>query len=105
MTDWARNYFEHGYTQRWDLGRPSESTRREIDFLWDELLLEPKARIADIASGHGKYACALALRGARVVGVDFMLNLLERARQIAIETRASVFWADEIGRASCRERV
>ena len=81
MSDWAHAYFERGYAQRWNLAPPSEASAHEVGWLWNELLLRPNDRVADIGCGHGKYAFALASHGASVVGVDSASALLQRARR------------------------
>lgn len=45
--------------------------------------LEPGMRVLDVPCGHGRIANRLAVRGARVVGVDSNPRFLERARSDA----------------------
>lgn len=92
MTDWAREYFEIGYGQRWTLGPPSAETQREADALWALLGLTPGARLLDVGCGHGRLAVALARRGARVTGVDFAAPLLARAGELAESMQVAPRW-------------
>ena len=92
MPDWAREYFERGYAQRWGLLAPSDSARLEAAGLWTLLRLSPTSRIVDIGCGHGKHAFPLAERGAEVIGLDFAVALLNRARHLAAELRTQVHW-------------
>lgn len=92
MTDWAHDYFERGYSQRWTLGPPSEDTRREASELWDRLRLAAGAGVLDVGCGHGRHALALAQRGANVTGLDFSAHLLARARELAAALDLSVSW-------------
>jgi ubiquinone/menaquinone biosynthesis C-methylase UbiE len=92
MTDWAHEYFEHGYAQRWALAAPSDLLRKEADGIRDILQLSPRSPVVDIACGHGKHALALAQRGCTVIGVDFAASLLSRARQLAHQLDADVRW-------------
>lgn len=92
MTEWAREYFEHGYAQRWPLDPPSEKTLREADALCAHLHLAPGACLLDVGCGHGKYAIALAQRGVDVTGVDFAAPLLARARELATAAGATASW-------------
>lgn len=85
VPDWTRDYFERGYVQRWGLLPPSDRVRREAAALWKLLQLSPASRVIDIGCGHGKYALALGERGADVVGLDFAVALLNRARQLEEE--------------------
>ena len=91
MPDWTREYFERGYAQRWGLPAP------QIMCGWrppavDLLQLSPTSRIIDIGCGHGRHALALAERGAEVIGLDFAVALLNRARHLAAELRTRVRW-------------
>lgn len=92
MPDWTREYFERGYAQRWGLLAPSERVRLEAAALWTLLELSPACRIIDIGCGHGRHALALAERGSEVIGLDFAVTLLHRARHLAAESRTQVHW-------------
>ena len=92
VPDWTREYFERGYGQRWGLLPPSDHVRREAAALWNLLQLSPASRVIDIGCGHGRHALALAERGAEVVGLDFAVALLNRARQLAEELRIRGGW-------------
>ena len=90
MPDWAREYFERGYAQRWGLPAPSEDVR--AGSLWNLLQLCPTSRVIDIGCGHGRHALALARSGVEVVGLDFSVALLNRARRLAAELQTQVRW-------------
>jgi ubiquinone/menaquinone biosynthesis C-methylase UbiE len=92
MRDWTREYFERGYAQRWGLPDPSDHVRLEAGGLWNLLRLSPASRVIDIGCGHGRYALALAERGAEVIGLDSAVALLNRARHLAAELRTRVPW-------------
>ena len=93
MSDWAHEYFERGYAQRWSLGAPSDLLREEARGIATLFQLSHTSRVVDVACGHGKHALALAEeRGCRVVGIDFAASLLSRARHLALERRAAVRW-------------
>ena len=92
MPDWIRDYFEHGYAQRWGLNPPSEPVRLEADGLYKLLELSPSSRLVDVGCGHGRHAIALAERGVGVIGVDFTVSLLTRARELAAERRLRAEW-------------
>jgi SAM-dependent methyltransferase len=90
--DWTREYFERGYAQRWGLPAPSDHVRREAGGLWNLLQLSPTSRVIDIGCGHGRHGLALAECGPGVVGLDFAVALLNRARDLAAEHRAPARW-------------
>jgi ubiquinone/menaquinone biosynthesis C-methylase UbiE len=92
MPDWAREYFERGYGQRWGLLPPSDRVRLETAGLATLLQLSPASRILDIGCGHGKHALPLAERGSEVVGLDFSAALLNRAQRLAADLRIQVRW-------------
>jgi len=92
MPDWTLEYFERGYAQRWGLPGPSEQVRLQAGGLWNLLQLSPTSRVIDICCGHGRHALVLAERGPEVIGLDFSVALLRRARQLAAELRTHVHW-------------
>jgi ubiquinone/menaquinone biosynthesis C-methylase UbiE len=92
VPDWAHEYFERGYGQRWGLRAPSELVRREAAALWNVLQLSHGARVIDIACGHGRHGLALAERGASVVGLDLAVALLSRARELQAELSIEATW-------------
>jgi SAM-dependent methyltransferase/GNAT superfamily N-acetyltransferase len=58
-------------------------TPREVDFILAATQLPAGASILDAGCGVGRHAIELAKRGYRVVGVDFVGSLVERARATA----------------------
>jgi ubiquinone/menaquinone biosynthesis C-methylase UbiE len=90
--NWAHDYFETGYAQRWPLSAPSDQTRREAAALWTLLALTRNDRLIDIGCGHGKYSLAFSELGARVVGLDFAASLLDRARDLTVDLRHETRW-------------
>jgi ubiquinone/menaquinone biosynthesis C-methylase UbiE len=92
MPDWTREHFEQGYAQRWGLPAPSDRVRLQAGGLWNLLQLSRTSRVIDIGCGHGRHALALAERGPEVIGLDFAVALLKRARHLAAELRARVRW-------------
>ena len=92
MPGWIHEYFERGYAQRWGLPAPSDQVRLQAEGLWNLLELSSTSRVIDVGCGHGRHALALAERGAEVIGLDFAVALLRRARQLAAELRTDVRW-------------
>jgi ubiquinone/menaquinone biosynthesis C-methylase UbiE len=92
MADWTREYFERGYAQRWGLRAPSDQVRLEAHGLYKLLQLSPTSRVIDIGCGHGRHAIVLAERGSDVIGLDFAVALLNRARQLAAGVPRQVRW-------------
>jgi ubiquinone/menaquinone biosynthesis C-methylase UbiE len=92
MTDWARDYFERGYAQRWGLPPVTDSVRRQVSSLCQLLDVDSSSFVVDIACGHGRHALAFAERGHNVVGIDFAVALLTRARQLSADLNLPVRW-------------
>ena len=92
MSDWAAEYFERGYAQRWGLPPVTDRIRSEADGVWVQCHLEAGAHVVDVGCGHGRHALALAARGAQVTGVDSAASLLEEARRLGRESRAAAQW-------------
>jgi ubiquinone/menaquinone biosynthesis C-methylase UbiE len=93
MSDWAGDYFEKGYAQRWGLPPLSAAVRREVDGICRLLQVDDRTTcVADIACGHGRHALAFAERGHYVIGVDFAVALLKRAQELSAESGVRACW-------------
>jgi SAM-dependent methyltransferase len=92
MGDWARDYFERGYAQRWGLPPPSEQIRQEVSGLWEQLRLTPRSRILDVGCGHGRHAVAIEQLGPTVVGLDSATTLLSRPKRLSTELDVHPHW-------------
>jgi SAM-dependent methyltransferase len=57
----------------------TKGTEQEVEFLVDELRLEPGMRLLDVGCGPGRHAHALARRGVEVVGVDISQRFVDLA--------------------------
>jgi SAM-dependent methyltransferase len=58
----------------------TKGTPQEVDFLVDELALEPGHRVLDVGCGPGRHSHELARRGIEVVGLDIAERFVELAR-------------------------
>ncbi|MFQ5819507.1 MAG: class I SAM-dependent methyltransferase [Candidatus Heimdallarchaeota archaeon] len=65
-------------------------TKREIEFLVNELELDKPNKILDLACGYGRHANRLAELGHLVTGIDITLGFLEIAKREAKEKGVSV---------------
>ena len=90
--DWAHDYFERGYGQRWSLSSPSAETARDALALRSHLRVSANTTLLDVACGHGRHALALADTGARVIGVDFAWALLTRAVELTEGHQPVIGW-------------
>jgi cyclopropane fatty-acyl-phospholipid synthase-like methyltransferase len=70
----------------------TRNTVKEIDFILEELKLEPGTSILDIGCGTGRHSIELAKRGYKVTGVDISSGMLAEADKAAKEANVKVEW-------------
>jgi cyclopropane fatty-acyl-phospholipid synthase-like methyltransferase len=68
------------------------NTVDEVDFLIEELGLEPGSAVLDIGCGTGRHCVELARRGYRATGVDLSPGMLAEARGAADAAGVQVEW-------------
>ena len=61
----------------------TKNTVREVDFLLEELSLQPGDSILDVGCGTGRHSIELAKRGYAVTGLDLSSEMLARAADAA----------------------
>jgi SAM-dependent methyltransferase len=81
--NWFDGFFEHEWLDEIALHLPKEGAGEQVDFVVEQLGIEPGARVLDVACGHGRHSLELARRGFRVTGVDLSPRSLEFAREAA----------------------
>jgi SAM-dependent methyltransferase len=72
--------FGEDYLYFYETWLDDEVAHRQAELVWGLVGLEPGAEVLDVPCGHGRIANRLAVRGARVVGLDRDSFFLERAR-------------------------
>ncbi|NPV61871.1 MAG: class I SAM-dependent methyltransferase [Methanotrichaceae archaeon] len=70
----------------------TKNTVREVDFLLEELSLQPGSSILDIGCGTGRHSIELAKRGYTVTGLDLSSEMLSRAADAARSAGVNVNW-------------
>jgi SAM-dependent methyltransferase len=90
MTEWFEEWFNDAYLHVYP-HRDDADAERLVALLVRTLPWQPGWRVLDVACGEGRHARALAIAGARVVGLDLSPGLLARARE---ETLAPLVRAD-----------
>jgi SAM-dependent methyltransferase len=78
-----RGYFHTAYRSGqhgWETDKPSFFA---VEFLERLRHLLPGGRLLDVGCGEGRHSIAAARRGFRVVGIDYELLALDRARKFA----------------------
>ena len=70
----------------------TKNTVREVDFLLEELSLQPGDSILDVGCGTGRHSIELTKRGYDVTGLDLSSEMLARAADAAIAAGGSVDW-------------
>jgi SAM-dependent methyltransferase len=64
----------------------------EVDFLLEELSLQPGGSILDVGCGTGRHAIELAKRGYAVTGIDLSSEMLALAANAAKDAGVNVSW-------------
>jgi SAM-dependent methyltransferase len=70
----------------------TKNTVREVDFLLEELSLQPGGSILDVGCGTGRHSIELAKRGYAVTGIDLSSEMLARAADAAKAAGVNVDW-------------
>ena len=68
------------------------NTKKEVDFLLEELGLRPGAAVLDVGCGTGRHSIELAKRGYAVTGLDLSSEMLARAAAKAQAENVNVEW-------------
>jgi ubiquinone/menaquinone biosynthesis C-methylase UbiE len=77
---WHESFFGEDWL-RIALSIPDERADQQTEFVVTVLGLEPRARVLDLACGHGRHSARLARRGLAVTGLDNSASSLELARE------------------------
>jgi SAM-dependent methyltransferase len=70
----------------------TKNTIREVDFLLEELSLQPGGSILDVGCGTGRHSIELAKLGYSVTGLDLSSEMLARAADAARSAGVNVDW-------------
>ena len=70
----------------------TKNTVREVDFLLEELSLQPGDSILDVGCGTGRHSIELARRGYAVTGLDLSSEMLAKAADKASAAGVNVDW-------------
>jgi SAM-dependent methyltransferase len=70
----------------------TRDTVAEVQFLIDELGLQPGSWILDVGCGTGRHALELSRRGYQVTGLDISAGMLAQAKKAAREAGVTVEW-------------
>ncbi len=76
----------------YDQNEFTKNTSREVDFLLDELGLDPGASILDVGCGTGRHSTELARRGYAMTGIDLSAQMLAKAAEAAKQAGVDVEW-------------
>jgi SAM-dependent methyltransferase len=89
-TTWERFFDAHAPVYEENVF--TKNTLREVDFLLEELSLQPGGSVLDIGCGTGRHSVELAKRGYAVTGVDLSSEMLARAADAATAAGVVVHW-------------
>jgi SAM-dependent methyltransferase len=74
--NWYEDFFQGINCELWEKAMTSELTKREVDFLIDELKLKHGQHLLDIPCGFGRHSIEFAKRGFNVTGIDISITFL-----------------------------
>ena len=77
--DWWQALYDETVAELFLVRRDEDELRRTVAFLWDQLALTPGDTAFDQCCGIGSLSIPLALRGARVYGIDLCSAYVRRA--------------------------
>jgi ubiquinone/menaquinone biosynthesis C-methylase UbiE len=89
MKKWYEELFTN-YALKYENEVFTQGTVGEVDFIEREINHDRKCRILDVGCGTGRHALELAKRGYSVTGVDLSENMLNRAREKALDLGVQV---------------
>jgi cyclopropane fatty-acyl-phospholipid synthase-like methyltransferase len=70
----------------------TKNTIPEVDFLLEELSLQPGCSILDVGCGTGRHSIELAKRGYNLTGLDLSTEMLAMAEDAAKSAGVNVNW-------------
>ena len=89
-TTWERFFDAHAPVYEENVF--TKNTLREVDFLLDELSLQPGGSILDVGCGTGRHSIELTTRGYSVTGIDLSSEMLAKAAAAAEAAGVTVDW-------------
>lgn len=89
---WYTKFFSGVVVEMWRQAMPAELTRQEVDFLEQELKLQPGQRVLDVPCGFGRHSLELARRGYQMTGVDVSAEMIQAAKELAGKAGAKIEW-------------
>ena len=84
MKQWYEELFTN-YVDKYENESFTQGTMGEVDFIEKEINQNKNCKILDVGCGTGRHAIELTRRGYSVTGVDLSENMLEKARENAID--------------------
>jgi SAM-dependent methyltransferase len=87
---WYDGFFEAEWLDYLALPGDPAVTVRGVEFIVEQLALEPDDSVLDVACGRGRHSVELARRGFHVTGIDLSPRSLELARAAAAEAGIEV---------------
>jgi SAM-dependent methyltransferase len=81
MDNWWKTFFDSDYVRIWGGRANPEQTAKQVQGVWELLRLREGSRVLDAPCGYGRLSLPLAMRGAKVVGVDQSEELIKKAEK------------------------
>jgi cyclopropane fatty-acyl-phospholipid synthase-like methyltransferase len=90
--NWYEDFFQGINCEVWEKAIPPDWTKKEVDFLIDELSLQPGQNVLEVPCGFGRHSFELARKGLNVTGIDisetFIHGLTEKIRSEKLSINA-----------------
>lgn len=88
----ASDWYKTAYTLHMTEEAWTQSTVKDVDFIWNALGLSPGMTLLDVACGFGRHAIEFAKRGIQVTGIDISDELIEYAENESTRQGVKVNW-------------
>lgn len=77
IDNWYEDFFQGINCELCEKSYPDEWTQQELNFLLDELQLQPGQHVLDIPCGFGRLSIELAKKGFNVTGIDISKTFID----------------------------
>ena len=98
MKQWYEALFEN-YSLKYDKECFTQGTLGECDFIEQEINFNKHTKILDIGCGTGRHDRELAKRGYQVTGIDLSESQINRAKELAAESKLNINYQVQDARA------
>lgn len=88
--DWWQKAFNKEYFEAFDYIYSEKRGIKETEFVIKKSGIKKDSKVLDLACGQGRHSIPLAKRGIKVTAIDFSNFLINKAKESAIKSKASI---------------